>query len=118
MDRYYVQNVLRATYANGAVQHTYYQTRKYYYIDLFEQNEQDMDPVRYAILDHLQKQVIDELLKPYPPVVIFENGTWLHQQPPDEPISYTFLEKLEDVGEPIADERPIRIERIQLRKEL
>lgn len=116
MDRYYVQNVLRATYANGAVQHTYYQTRKYY-IDLFDQNEHEMDPVRYAIIDQLQNQMIDELLKPYPPVVIFENGTWLHQ-PPNEPISFTFLEKLEDVGEPIADEQPIRIERIQLRKEL
>jgi hypothetical protein len=116
LDRYFVQNVFRKTYSNGAVRHTYFKSHKCY-VDLFEYEDQNGDRTRRARIEELQNQIIDELLKQYPPVVIFENGTWLHESPVEE-IVYSYLEKFEDVGVAPEDEEPVRIERIQVRKEL
>lgn len=114
--KYYIQNVVRKIYPNGAVRHTYYPSRKCY-VDYFEYDEPNKDILRDIRIQELQNQIMDELMKQYPPVILFENGTWLHELPGEE-IVYTFLERFEDVGDPSEDEQPIRIERIQVRKEL
>lgn len=116
IDRYYIQNVVRTIYSSGAVRHIYYKTHKCY-VDCFEYEDFDMDPIRHERILQIQEQIIDELLKQYPPVVLFENGAWIHELPNEE-IVYSFLDKFEDVGEVREDDQPVRIERVQVRKVL
>ncbi len=83
MSKFYVQNVLKLTYSNGAVRFEYLPVEilKYHYMEYESPRDNpfcEYEATRFLHVHMQEKKVIEEILKPAPELLIFERGNFTY----------------------------------------